>query len=555
MMFVSTSPIRAIVFFTCLLAAPNIVESETTDGFGSLTRNLAEDVSSAVGRKSLWFYRYFSTTLSRNKVVGILDCDYDDPNLINFCPPPVNPMYDGSISRSGGDPKKCLDDPSAPGCGSVPAPPTECQDDPVKVSCIEYFGGMVPTQCFDSPSEENCTRYPPEICKKVPNSDVCLDYFEGWGDATPPVDCIQDYENEDCAGFYGKMPPLPLLEDSSLAEQHIRGDAGGVRNNGLPPTSCVDDPLCISLFGETDQNQFTSDVPSGSTTAPIATTEPTRDDCYGNMVDGRFCTSEMPSISEEPTSAPVEGGEIPPGNTTFAPTAAPFWVSKVPSEEGYCPINASKIDPTDVFPRFMPIVVQSASRSQVEFDVNQYWKQVQPIGWVATVYTPPEGTTRICDLGHGKAWGFTGTYTAACFNGTATVQLYAFDGDLDGIFDEASTVIPPAECGDFSNVGHTVGYIYEIPCDCGSGRTGGGLQTPSPQFGGQGDAERAAGSPEFAGAGGATRKPTTSPNLAGDGTASRQPSETVSPDLIGSGVASKMPSETVAPDLSGRGIA
>ena len=72
--------IRTFAFSACLLAAPNIAESKTTDSFGSLTENLVADVGGVVGRKSLWFYGRFGTTLSRNRVFGILDCDYDDPN-------------------------------------------------------------------------------------------------------------------------------------------------------------------------------------------------------------------------------------------------------------------------------------------------------------------------------------------------------------------------------------------------------------------------------------------------------------------------------------------
>jgi hypothetical protein len=47
---------------------------------------------SAVEKKTLWFYRFFGADLHPSKLNLAKDCDYDDPNKIQFCPPAMNPI-------------------------------------------------------------------------------------------------------------------------------------------------------------------------------------------------------------------------------------------------------------------------------------------------------------------------------------------------------------------------------------------------------------------------------------------------------------------------------
>jgi hypothetical protein len=45
-----------------------------------------------VGKKTLWFYCFFGANLHPSKLNLAKDCDYDDPDMIQFCPPAINPM-------------------------------------------------------------------------------------------------------------------------------------------------------------------------------------------------------------------------------------------------------------------------------------------------------------------------------------------------------------------------------------------------------------------------------------------------------------------------------
>lgn len=346
-----------------------------------LSRSLSE-AGSAFGRKSLVFYRYFSTNLSRNKVVGMLDCDYDDPDKIKNCPPvhdSANP-FGSDITRSGNSNK---DGAGNNGVGNGVAQ-----------------GGQISASCLSDPSVDNinCNQFPPSECREGKDEDgnllpACEYYFQGWGQAERPgIGCIQNFDNPACADYYSAMPPMECLQDKENCADFF---ANG-RNNGQPPDECLQDPSCASFFTLTrsDDNSYTNDVPSGSvpTAEPVATTEPTRDDCYGNMVDGRFCTSEMPSVSEEPTSIEDRDDDVPPGNTSFVPTPSPFWLARGGAQDGVCPTEGKRIDPTSFDPAFMPITVTEYKNDTVKFDVNQYWKQDDSISWLATVYTAPGST-------------------------------------------------------------------------------------------------------------------------------------------------------------------
>lgn len=188
-------------------------------------RNLSGDIE----RKTLLFYRQFGMYLNRNKSrhnyqqqtndekqemeTMRLDCDYDDPLKIQYCPPIVNPpshyvmqQRQRQRRRRRSIRRRRIEDTISE------TPKTRNLDDLV----------VAPTTCLDSPSDPECRQL-----------------------------------------FQQSHVPGALLYTGYIYD--------------MPTGSTV------------------TSIPSSS---PFASVEPTRDDCYGMMVDGRFCrqASSMPSV-------------------------------------------------------------------------------------------------------------------------------------------------------------------------------------------------------------------------------------------------------------------
>jgi len=89
---------------------------------------------------------------------------------------------------------------------------------------------------------------------------------------------------------------------------------------------------------EPERRLISTDPPVPSPADTVATLAPTKDDCYGNHKDHRFCASEMPSNSVEPSAMPVYGGTAEPTTeptlsivTAVPTTGAPVAATAVPS--------------------------------------------------------------------------------------------------------------------------------------------------------------------------------------------------------------------------------
>ncbi|CAB9501807.1 expressed unknown protein [Seminavis robusta] len=136
------------------------------------------------------------------------------------------------------------------------------------------------------------------------------------------LDC--DYDDPEKMQYCPPVAPPPkhirMVDDGTTRQK--RGKQR--RNVETLPTKCLDnpeDPDC-RLLDQVNVHRstlFTSAGRKWPTAAPIATQEPTRDDCYGNMLDGRFCSSEQPTISEEPTIIQQPKTELPVAGLSSAP--------------------------------------------------------------------------------------------------------------------------------------------------------------------------------------------------------------------------------------------
>ena len=138
----------------------------------------------------------------------------------------------------------------------------------------------------------------------------------------------------------------------------FRGDDSTKTEDGLVlPSKCIDDPTgpgCSSRRNTEVEapapspSSYLSDFPYGD----IVTAAPTKDMCYGNMAKLReykkFCNSEMPSVSlepseqptafpsssEHPTAFPSSGpSQIPSLPPSVLPSAAP---TQLPTAENFC---------------------------------------------------------------------------------------------------------------------------------------------------------------------------------------------------------------------------
>lgn len=233
-----------------------------------------------------------------------------------------------------------------------------------------------------------------------------------------------DYDDPVKIKFCPPAPKAPLhvahrtQKKGASAEAQDKADGKGEDKDdemvGISPltlTKCLDnpsDPDCVRLLqddsvaaGQTTpqrrtQTTFTTSMPTG-TSEGLATQEPTRDDCYGNMLDGRFCTSEMPSISEEPTVIAQPGSSIPPGETGFTPSDSTSLTYSNGTQVGTCMIDVHNVDNSPAAAYGMPLSLVRSTGDTVTFTLEQTWKH-STVDYIHTVYiVPPGGEQRACD--------------------------------------------------------------------------------------------------------------------------------------------------------------
>jgi hypothetical protein len=235
-----------------------------------------------------------------------------------------------------------------------------------------------------------------------------------------------DYDDPNKIKF---CPPAPM--PPHLSKQRSSGKPASAKSKetitdaakeedfaGISPlllTKCLDDPTdpdCVRLLqddeapaddasgsgsgGPPTPTRYVTSMPTG-TSEGLATQEPTRDDCYGNMLDGRFCTSEMPSVSEEPTVVPEPVEEIPPGETAFTTADSSSMTFADGSEVGTCVIDVHNVDDSPDAEFGMPLSLVASTGKTVTFEIHQKWKK-SPVEYIHTVFiVPPDGEKRECD--------------------------------------------------------------------------------------------------------------------------------------------------------------
>jgi hypothetical protein len=157
-----------------------------------------------------------------------------------------------------------------------------------------------------------------------------------------------------------------------------------VHHAGIP-SICLespDDPVCDKLhqvyylpeyYTQSEETPRRDPRPAAApagvpTIQYMATPSPTRDLCYGNMAlfqHGKFCHSEMPSVSMEPSEQPTQFQGFPEGDSSSslsdapsdAPSTAPTTPpTQIPSES---PSRAPTVPPTTRIPSEQPSAAPS----------------------------------------------------------------------------------------------------------------------------------------------------------------------------------------------------
>jgi len=292
---------------------------------------LLDRLEGAAAQKTLWFYRYFGSNLNRNKIENL------SQSVDTSCD------YD--------DPTKIKY------CPPVPGTPLHKGGGGGK---LKKYTQMAAAGGEDGKAAESNPNMPNNN-----NKD---------GNIISPQDlikCLDDPEDPDC---------LRLLQDPSFEAKGSgsvapRGSSGGVGEAAPRSTTYV------------------TQMPTG-TSEGLATQEPTRDDCYGNMLDGRFCTSEMPSVSDSPTTVPMPTQEIPPGETAFLDQNKTELQFTNGASMGICEIDVHNVDDSPKAEFGFPIELISSDENTVTFSFAQTWKKT-PVDFIHTVYIT--GEARVCD--------------------------------------------------------------------------------------------------------------------------------------------------------------
>ena len=161
-----------------------------------------------------------------------------------------------------------------------PNRPSECA--PVPSSPFDG-GGPPPSKAAD-PEGDNCLHDPdPQECRKLLAAhDVFSETAVMDGEDSPVAVKEEDVEQEE------------VKQEEAEKDAEEDGDIYPAQAEAAPPAAT---PVAAPTSAPV---KFLNEVPVNV----IATEAPTRDDCYGNMFDGRFCASSMPSATDQPTKEP-----------------------------------------------------------------------------------------------------------------------------------------------------------------------------------------------------------------------------------------------------------
>jgi hypothetical protein len=140
---------------------------------------------------------------------------------------------------------------------------------------------------------------------------------------------ITDPEEQDVPTDYCLPCPYePVPKEESITEASVEGVQGGSIRGGVPeeqlvsysrtPAQVPRRSLMIRICRELRLRVLqvliavVLMVKVSPTTHRDIASAPSKDDCYGNSIDPRFCLSEMPSSTEEPTDVPNQQPVLPP---------------------------------------------------------------------------------------------------------------------------------------------------------------------------------------------------------------------------------------------------
>jgi len=336
----------------------NSNSASLTSFLNRLLETAENGVPKKVSQKTLGFYRFL--TSNGHKISHHVSthpdtsCDYDDPVKIKYCPPlpKAPPHVLDKIKRQN---KENESENKNKNKNNNNDDTSESTTSTSTVHVHNISPKELIAKCLDSPDDPDCLRL------------------------------LQTMEEADASGSVAPRPSPPVAAATT---------GSPTENSNAAATTTM---TTAAASGAVDRTSYTSTMPSGVHEG-LATQEPTRDDCYGNMLDGRFCTSEMPSISEEPTVSTPQDEDIPSAPTAFFPSEAPeplFYNSG--AEVTVCLIEVTNVDDSPDAEFGMPISLVASNDETVTFTYSQTWFQGNSIDYIHTVYVvPPMGEQREC---------------------------------------------------------------------------------------------------------------------------------------------------------------
>jgi len=258
------------------LGAVYLSDSDLSQGVLGFLRSL----ESTIEKKTAWFYRHFGQNVDPAKIDKVRLCDYGSPSNSKYCSPAFSE-------------KKPVQNPNLPDGVTVNNNPLSKKDRTTFTS--------IPMKCLNDPDAAGCR-----------------DLRTLTGDTISNTTNSADSSLPGIGGSSSEISKLADGEDDSVTEE-------------TPAES---------------PNDYVSQAPTPPISS-VASEHPTNYMCYGNHdefkqaaangdemtnVRGKWCESSMPSVSLEPSGAPIifQTGGQEGEEGTRRPTSAP---SDAPSED------------------------------------------------------------------------------------------------------------------------------------------------------------------------------------------------------------------------------